>query len=358
MKTYTKFLTQIYLKSFLNILLIMFCLIFILNFLSELDFFKVIDVNIFFPLYLSFLNAPTLIFQMLPFVFLISTQFFFNTLINKDEINIFKYSGLKNSKILLILTTLSFILGLIIITIFYNLSSNLKNFYLELKSNYTTDGKYLAVINKNGLWIKDINKDNKTLIINAEKIEQNFLINAYISEFDNNFEIKRNIKSPKINIKNNEWQVLDARIYSENSTKNFELIRVNTNFNYKIIQNLFSNLSSLSFLELIELRNNYKKLNYSLTELDVHLLKLCSYPIYFVLMTVFSSAIMLNTKKYKSNLFKVSIGLFLSVVIYYINNFFNVLGTTEKINLASSVFIPLFFLMIVNFIMIRKINEK
>jgi len=231
MKTYTKFLTQIYLKSFLNILLIMFCLILILNFLSELDFFKVLDVNIFFPLYLSFLNAPTLIFQMLPFVFLISTQFFFNTLINKDEINIFKYSGLKNSKILLILSYLSFVLGLIIITLFYNLSSNLKNFYLELKSNYTTDGKYLAVINKNGLWIKDINKDNKTLIINAEKIEQNFLINAYISEFDNNFEISRNIKSPKINIEKNEWQILDASVFNENNTKNLDLIKINTNFN-------------------------------------------------------------------------------------------------------------------------------
>ena len=31
----------------------------------------------------------------------------------------------------------------------------MKNIYLELKSVYTNDGKYLAVITKNGLWIKD-----------------------------------------------------------------------------------------------------------------------------------------------------------------------------------------------------------
>ena len=47
-------------------------------------------------------------------------------------------------------------MGIIIITLFYNFSSNLKNFYLDLKSNYTDDDKYLAVITKNGLWIKDI----------------------------------------------------------------------------------------------------------------------------------------------------------------------------------------------------------
>ena len=82
---------------------------------------------------------------------------------------------------------------------FYNLSSNLKNLYLGLKSNYTTDDKYLAVITNNGLWIKDI-KDEKTLFINAASIDQNLLLNAFISEFDNNYELIRNIKSPKIDI--------------------------------------------------------------------------------------------------------------------------------------------------------------
>ena len=86
--------------------------------------------------------------------------------------------------------------------VFYNLSSNLKSFYLELKSPYTTDDKYLAVINNNGLWIKDV-VENKTLIINASKINQNFIVDAYISEFAENFEIIRNIKSKKIDIKKN-----------------------------------------------------------------------------------------------------------------------------------------------------------
>jgi len=35
---------------------------------------------------------------MFPFIFLIATQFFFLKLFNNDEINIFKYSGLKNIK--------------------------------------------------------------------------------------------------------------------------------------------------------------------------------------------------------------------------------------------------------------------
>ena len=45
--------------------------------------------------------------------------------------------------------------GDFIITLFYNFSSNFKNIYLKLKSPYTDDGKYLAVVTKNGLWIRD-----------------------------------------------------------------------------------------------------------------------------------------------------------------------------------------------------------
>ena len=335
----------------------MFSLIFILNLLSELDFFKDINVNNYFPIYLSLLNSPTLIFEMFPFIFLISTQLFFINLFNNNQLSIFKYSGLKNSKILFIISFMSFVLGIIIITLFYSFSSSLKNFYLDLKTNYTSDGKYLAVITKNGLWIKDV-VDEKILIINSVKIDQNYLIDAYISEFNNNFEIKRNIVSPKIDISKKNWLIFDAKVFDKNTKQKFDIMEIETNFDYLVIQSLFSNLSSLSILELLELRKNYKSLNYSLIEIDIQLLKLISFPIYLMLMTVFSSIIMMSTKQLKSSILKISIGLFFSVLIYYLFNFFNVLGKTEKIDLFSSVLLPILLLTVVNSLMIRRFNEK
>jgi len=357
MNTYTKFLIKNYISSLLNVFFIFFCLIYILNLLTELEFFKQTDVKTYFPLYLSLINTPIFVFEMFPFIFLISTQFFFNSLFTDNEMNIFKYSGLKNTKIFSILTITTFFIGIIIIAIFYNLSSNLKNLYLGLKSNYTEDKKYLAVITNNGLWIKDIYNEN-ILIINASSFNNNELLNAYISEFDKNFEIKRNIKSQKINIENKEWIIENAEIYIQNNREIVKSLKLNTNFDYKLIQNLFSNMSSLSFMELIEMRENYKKLNYSLTEIDLQLFKLILFPFYFILMFIFSAIIMMNTKTFKNKSFKIIIGLFLSVIIYYINNFFYVLGTSEKINVISSVVIPLSILTIINFLFMRNINVK
>ena len=357
MKTYIQFILKIYITALINIFLIFFSLIFILNLLTEIEFFKEIQVSSFTPLYLSLINTPMFVFEMFPFIFLISTQVFFNNLFSNNEMNILKYSGLKNSKIFSILSIATFLLGIFLIFIFYNFSSNLKYFYLGLKSNYTTDNKYLAVITNNGLWIKDIS-DNKTLIINADKVNKNELQDAYISEFNNSYEIIRNIKSKKIDITKKEWVIENAEIYIQNNKIDEEKLYLKTNYNYEIIQNLFSNMSSLSIFELFEMRNNYKKLNYSLTEVDLQLIKLISYPIFFVLMVIFSGIIMMNTKNFKSKNLKITIGLFFSVIIYYINNFFYVLGNTEKISILTSVTLPLLFFALINLILLKNLNVK
>jgi lipopolysaccharide export system permease protein len=335
----------------------MFSLIFILNLLTELEFFKEIEVGIGFPILLSFLNSPSMIFEMLPFIFLITTQLFFIKLFNNNEIEIFKYSGLKNSGILRIFGVVTITAGLIITVIFYNFSATLKNFYLEEKTKFTTDSKYLAVITKNGLWIKDQIND-KIYIINSSKIENNFLVDNFITEFDKDYTVIRNLKSDKIDIKNKEWLVYNVKIYDKNDYKIEKLLKLNTNFDSKRIQSLYSDLSSLSFYQLFELRKNYKKLNYSLTEINLQLLKILTYPIYLLLIAFFSSLIMFRIKRLQNTTFTISLGLFFSVVIYYINNFFMVMGSTERISLEYAILIPLVLLTVINSLMLNRINDR
>ena len=357
MNTYFKFLSINYIKSIIYVFAVMFCLVIILNILSEIEFFKNNNVNSLIPIYLAFLNSFDLIFEMFPFIFLIGTQVFFVNLFTDNQINIFKYSGLKNSKILMILVLITFFLGLIIITFFYSFSSNFKSLYLEYKNKYTNDNKYLAVITNNGLWIKDITNQG-TLIINASEINQNFLKNVNISEFDKNFDLIRIITSENVNINSNDWILYDANIVENNNTNIVDKLMIYSNFNFEQINNLFSNLSSLSILELLDLRKNYKRINYSTTEIDIQIQKLSSYPIYFALMSLLSAIIMFNVKQFKSTSLKIIIGLMACVAIYYLNNLSQVLGNTEKIPLILSVWMTMIILAIFNTILFININEK
>jgi len=357
MRTYTKFLVSGFLKSFLNIFFVMISLVFILNILKEIEFFNNKEVNSLYPIYLSLMNSPSVIFEMFPFIFLIATQFFFLKLFNNDEINIFKYSGLKNIKIIGILGLVSFFIGILCVTLFYSFSSNLQHYYLQVKNQFSDDKLYLAVINKNGLWMKDV-INNQTSIINSSKIDNNFLINTFITTFDEDFNLIRSIKSDKIDIKSNEWLIYDAAIFKDNISQKSNFLTFRSNFNQQRIESLFSNLTSLSLLKLIDLRQNYKSLNYSTVDVDMQIYKVATYPIFLVIMTILSSIIMLNTKKSSSKVLKIIIGLFFSVVIYYINNFFNVMGATEKVPIMIAIWTPIIFLSLINIIMLVNINEK
>jgi len=357
MKTYTKFLINGFIKSFFNVFIVMISLVFILNILKEIEFFSDKEVNSIYPIYLSLMSSPSIIFEMFPFIFLIATQFFFLKLFNNDEMNIFKYSGLKNIKIINLLSFISFFIGILTITVFYSFSSNLQHYYLQVKNQFSDDKLYLAVINKNGLWIKDV-VNNQTSIINSSKIENNFLTNTFITTFDENFDLIKSLKSDKIDIKDNEWLIYNPTIFKDNIGQKTDLIKFKSNFNQKRIESLFSNLSSLSLLKLIDLRKNYKLLNYSTVDVDIQIYKIATYPLFLTIMTILSSIIMLNTKKSNSKILKIIIGLFFSVVIYYINNYFNVMGSTEKLPLMVSIWTPIIFLSLINLIMLVNINEK
>tara|TARA_B110000211_G_scaffold48065_1_gene52014 strand:- start:2671 stop:3744 length:1074 start_codon:yes stop_codon:yes gene_type:complete len=357
MKTYIKFLINLFNISFIKIFTTFFFIILITNILEQIEFFKDKNLSFLYIFFLSFLNTPSILFEILPFIFLLSTQVFFIYLIDKNELKIFKYSGLNNIKIIKFLGIYSFIIGIIFVVFFYNGSSILKNSYLLIKNNYSDDNKYLAVVTENGLWIKDEINDSINLI-NANKVNDNFLLDVSITKFDKDFNILETLKSKKVDISSKNWKILNPTLFKNGSQNIFEELIIESNFDLQKINNLFSNLSSLTMLDLITLRTSYISLNYSVTDINSHLLKIISYPIYLTLITIFSAIIMYNIGYQKNTFFKITLGIFLSVIIYYINNFLIILGTNEKIPLILSIFLPLIILSIINFISIIKLNEK
>ena len=357
MKTYIKFLINLFNISLLKIFITFFIIILITNILEQIEFFKNIDLSFFYLFFLSLLNTPSVLFEILPFIFLLGTQVFFIHLIDKNELQVFKYSGLNNIKIIKILGLYSFILGIIMVIFFYNGSSILKNSYLLIKNNYSDDNKYLAVITENGLWIKDEINDNIN-IINARQVNNEFLINVSITKFNKDFDLVEVLQSERVDITSKKWKIFNPITLKGNSQSTLNELILHSNFDLQKINSLFSNLSSLSIIDLITLRKSYMSLNYSVTDINSHLLKIVSYPVYLTLITIFSAIIMFNIGYQKNTFYKITLGIFLSVIIYYINNFLSVLGTNEKIPVTLSLFLPLIILSIINFISIIKLNEK
>ncbi len=357
-KTYEKFLIKNFLNKFIIISLIFFSLVIILSVLEEISFFKNNDASFFYPYFLTLLGAPITLFEIFPFIFLLSTQFLFFDLFKKEELNLLKVNGLSNLKIIKILFLTSFFIGILSVTIFYNFSSKLKFFYTDIKNQFSNDNKYLAVVNDSGLWLKDEIFDT-TVIVKANQIKDNFLLEVIINQFDTNFNLIKTIQSEKINIKEKSWIIENPIITTNNISEYYkEEIIFQSNFNTAKINNLFSNISTLNLFELFTLKNDYEKLGYSSTEIVIHLLRLGSTPLFFGILTVLSAVIMFSFKKDRSLFFHILLGILMSVIIYYISFLFNSLGNNGKVPIIWSIFLPILFISIFAIIGLIRVNEK
>ena len=358
LKTYQKYILINFLLKFFLITLIFFLLIFILGSLEEISFFKDLDVNFFYPYFLTFLNSPVTLFEIFPFIFFLSSQFLFFDLIKKNELNLLKTNGLKNTSLLKDIFLFSLLIGIFNIIVFYNFASNLKFYYSDIKNSYSNDNKYLAMITQSGLWIKDENNDQK-MIINSELIKDNHIYNVIINIFNNNFELVEIIQSEKVDIKSENWIIHNPKITSSNVTY-FENnnIYLKTHFNYQKILNLFSNIYTLNILKLLDLKKDYENLGYSSDEITIHLLKLLTTPFLCGVMSLLSATIMLSINRNSSFIFYIGVGFVVSVLIYYLIFFFTSLGNSGKIPVILSIVFPLSILSILSIIGIININEK
>ena len=355
--TYKKYILSSFSKILIEITFIFFSLILIINLFEEITFLKNIDIGVLYPFLLAFLNTPSIIIDVLPFIFLISTQLFFIKISSKNELFVFKYSGLTNNKILGLLVVFSFFLGILIIFTFYSFSSKLKGHYLETKNSFSNDNKYLAVITENGFWIKDEINDVIS-ITNADKIDNHILKNVSIVQFNKNFELIQSLDSQEVDIKNKNWLLKNVIVSKDNISKQVDFLRLKSNFDIEKVNKLFSNLSSMSVFQLTKLKKDYLSLGYSTVDIQIYQNKIYTMPVYLAIMTLISGIIMFNSKYKKSKIFNIVLGIFLSVVIFYINQFSSLLGSNGKIPIVLSVWLPLVILILISLIGLVRLNEK
>ena len=180
-----------------------------------------------------------------------------------------------------------------------------------------------------------------------------------VNIFDNNFNLIKTIQSNKINISNNLWEVQSPEITEKNITrKNNDELLIKTNFDKEKINSLFSNISTLNLLELLNLKKDFENLGYSSDEIKIHIMNILTTPILYSLLTILSAIIMFNMNKNRSLFFHIIFGVLMSVIIYYINFIFNSLGNNGKLSPMTSIFMPFFCISIIIVAGLLKVNEK
>ena len=358
LKKYQTYLGKLFVDKFIKISHIFFCVVIIINFFEEIRFSEKYNTDLYYTIYLSILNAPSLIFEVLPFVFFVTIKFFYLDLNEKNELSILNSNGISNLRIIFILVIITFTLGIFLLTFYYSFSSSLKSKYLDVKNSFSKSNEYLAVVNDDGLWIKEEIED-KLYIIHAEKFDKDKLKYLTINQTNKYYDSESTLIAETANINSNNWQLSNVSILNEDGeTKKFKSYVHNSSFNGETISNLFSNLNALNIYELHKLSDTYLKIGYSNTDIKIHLNKIYSMPIFFILMSILGFLIINKLKYIKSRFFTITLGVFISVSVYYLNYFSSLLGNNGTLPIHLSVWAPILLLFLLCSIGLIKVNEN
>ena len=271
-------------KEFLKVLLIMtfifFTLSFVLNLFEEINFFKDYKVGIDVPLLMSILFVPNLVFNMFPFIILLSGIWFFLKIKKTDEIIALKAAGLSNLSVLSVPSFLSILIGIIFITSFSPITSALVKKYESIKNAYEKEQESLASVTVNGIWIKE-----KNFIIQASSLDKKYLKNVTIYKFDNNFNFLQRIESDEANIETKAWELINPTIINEEGKRSYnegKIFRYDSYYDVNKINSLYSNLDTVSFWDIKKEIRILEERGYSTTDMKAKMQRSFAFPFFLL----------------------------------------------------------------------------
>ena len=355
-----KYLAKEFFKIVINTSLTFFCLGFVLNLFEEINFFKDLEVGINIPIILSVLFVPSLLYNMFPFVILISGIWFFLRIKKTDEIIALKVSGISNFSIIIIPSIVSIILGILLITAINPITSVLVKKYEIVKGGYEVDQEYLAAITVNGIWIKEKNI-NKNNIIRSSNLDNENLIIVTIYQFDKENNFVKRIEAKSANISSFNWILKDVTIIDADGnylSSNISRLDYISMYDIQKIKSLYSNLDTISFWNLKNEIQLLEARGYSTREMEAKFQRSFAFPFFLLSMVLLSGVFTLGMTFKENNWSYVFIAIITSVLIFYFNDFSAALGKTEKLPILISVWMPIVIIFIFSGAGVIHANQK
>ena len=355
-----KYLSKEFIKVVINMSLAFFCLGFIITLFEEINFFKDYGVGIKIPILLSVLFVPSLLYNMFPFVILLSGIWFFLKIKKTDEIIAIKISGVSNFSVIILPSIISIILGILFVTSFNPVSSLMIKKYESIKGTYELDQDYLAAITVNGIWIKEKNNE-KNNIIKASKLKNEKLLEVTIYEFDKENNFVKRIEADSANISALKWNLENVKIVDADGTtisENIKNISYISLYDIKKIKSLYSNLDTIPFWSLGKEIKLLEDRGYSSSEMRAKFQRSLAFPLFLLGMLLLSGVFTLGMSFKENNWTYIFIALITSVLIFYFNDFSTALGKTGKLPVEISVWMPVLVILIFSSVGLIHANQK
>ncbi len=287
-------------------------------------------------LVLTLLKSPSVILQLLPFVFLFGSMGAFVTLNRRSELVAIRAAGVSAWRFIAPAAAAAFAVGVLTITALNPLASIL-NERFEDRRTTLTEGR---TQNPSGeIWLRQ-GDDRNQIVIHAKahdtidetvRLKQvSLFVNQIAPTGDLNFS--RRIEAAEARLTPGFWRLSDVReALPGSSSVRSEQLSVPSSLDRRTAMERFISPSAVAFWRLPDTIRAAELAGYSSAGYQLRLEQLLATPLLFAAMTVLAAAFSLRLMRLGDLAGLAAAGVTLGFIVFFLNAFCGALGATEVI---------------------------
>ncbi len=338
-----------FIKNFVTTLGIFTIFMLLIDLIEQLRKFAIsIDfIEVFF---LALLNLPGSVYQILPLIIIISSAWVFLSLARNSELIVFRAAGKSSVSMLITPAILSFLIGVLSISIFNPIVASASRQYADVKAKLVDGQETTISIGNEGLWLRQADETGHTVIrakrANSDATELYDVTLIKLSE--EKLPIRR-IEAEILTLKNAKWigkySLLWPIKYGQNSQSNareYDLIELPTSLKKEQITDQFGDPSTISVWSLPEFIGQLERAGFSAKRYSVWLHSELSKPVFFLAMMLISAAFCMRQSRVKGTSINLLTAVLIGFLLFYLKNFVLILGINGQLPVFIAAWGPSF----------------
>ena len=338
-----------FLKNFSITLSIFIIFMLLIDLIEQLRKFAVsIDfIDVFF---LTLLNLPSSIYQILPLIIIISSAWVFLSLARNSELIVFRAAGKSSVSMLIMPALLSFLIGVLSISLFNPIVASTSKQYTDLKAKLIEGPQTTISIGNEGLWLRQADETGHT-VIRAKRANSDAtkLYDVTLIKLSEEKLPVQRIEAEMITLEEAKWIAKFSNIwpirYGENSqsaSKEDDLIELPTSLKKEQITDQFGDPSTISVWSLPEFIGQLERAGFSAKRYSVWLQSELAKPVFFLAMMLISAAFCMRQTRVKGTSFNVLAAVLVGFLLFYLKNFVLILGINGQLPVVIAAWGPSF----------------
>ncbi|PHO03896.1 LPS export ABC transporter permease LptG [Rhodobacteraceae bacterium 4F10] len=337
-----------FLWVFFGIFALFFALIELVDLMEHVRHFDVEKIGFDQVLRLTLLNAPAAMYQILPLLVILSTVALFQSLSRSSELVVVRASGRSALISLLSPITVTFLMGVLAVTMVNPIVAITSTRFSELKESFDSGGKSALSISAQGLWLRQ-GSERGQAVIHADRTnpDASYFYDLTIVLYAKDGGPVTRIEAEAAALSEGAWELYNAKAWPlhaglnpEENSKHHDVLRVESSLTKDRIRDSFGSPSAISVWDLPQFIDDLEEAGFSARRHEVWLQMELAQPLFLVAMMLISASFtMRHTRAGKTGV-AVLAAVMTGFGMYYVRNFAQILGENGQIPVALAAWAP------------------